>query len=79
VLFLKPSAQRVFFPFLAEHFPERLKQYESNYAADGYLHGRYPARIREMVERIRARVGIGARELEHAAIPAIEESQMYLF
>jgi DNA repair photolyase len=79
VLFLKPCAQRVFFPFLADKFPHYLKRYESSYAAGAYLKGKYPERIRELVNRIRARVGISAREMERVPLPEPADSQMLLF
>src|SRR5947209_531084 len=68
VLFLMPSAQRVFFPFLAQRFPEHLKRYEASYSAGAYLHGKYPDRIRGLVNAIRDRVGIPMRDL--ASMPA---------
>jgi DNA repair photolyase len=61
VLFLMPSAQRVFFPFVAEHYPDLLKRYERSYAEGAYLRGAYPERIRTMIRDIRATVGIGER------------------
>ena len=61
VLFLMPSAQRVFFPFVAQHFPDLFKRYERSYAEGAYLRGAYPERIRTLVNDIRAKVGIGAR------------------
>ena len=64
VLFLMPSAQRVFFPFLAEHFPEHLKRYERSYAAGAYLNGSYPERTRVLVNEIRERVGIRSRDAD---------------
>jgi DNA repair photolyase len=79
VLFLKPCAQRVFFPFLADKFPQYLKRYESSYAAGAYLKGKYPERIRELVRRIRARVGISTRDMESVALPQPADSQMLLF
>ncbi len=39
VVFLKPSAQRVFFPFLADKFPQHLRRYEANFAAGAFLKG----------------------------------------
>jgi DNA repair photolyase len=68
VLFLMPSAQRVFFPFLAQRFPEHLKRYEVSFKESAYLRGKYPERIRSLVESIRARVGIPLRDL--ASMPA---------
>jgi DNA repair photolyase len=79
VLFLKPCAQRVFFPFLSERFPEYLGRYEKSYAAGAYLKGKYPEGIRQLVERIRERVGIPSRDLEHAKPPELPDSQMLLF
>lgn len=63
VLFLMPAAQRVFFPFLAEKFPDLLKRYERSYAEGAYLTGTYPERIKQMVEDIRRRIGIPSRDL----------------
>jgi DNA repair photolyase len=79
VLFLMPSAQRVFFPFLAEKFPELLRRYEANYAAGAYLKGAYPKRIRAMVDGIRERVGIRSRGVEYLRTPEAAGSQMLLF
>lgn len=79
VLFLKPCSHRVFFPFLAEQFPQHLKRYEASYGADAYLKGKYPERIREIVARVRRRVGIEARGLELVEIPKPADSQMLLF
>ncbi len=62
VLFLMPAAQRTFFPFLAENFPQHLKRYQASFAEGAYLHGKYPERIRALVENIRERVGLPSRE-----------------
>jgi DNA repair photolyase len=79
VLFLKPCAQRVFFPFLAEKFPHQLRRYEVTYSNGAYLKGKYPERIRDIVGRIRARVGIPARDMA-AVVPApAPDAQMLLF
>lgn len=61
VLFLMPSAQRVFFPFVADHFPDLLKRYERSYAEGAYLKGVYPERIRILIDDIRAKVGLKPR------------------
>ncbi len=81
VLFLMPSAQRVFFPFLADEFPEHLKRYEASYAAGAYLKGGYPERIRSLVERIRTRVGIPLRDLAAMPVPMLQAQagQLSLF
>ncbi|HEX4771011.1 MAG TPA: radical SAM protein [Bryobacteraceae bacterium] len=81
VLFLMPCARRVFFPFLADRFPQLLKRYEASFAGGAYLHGKYPERIRGMVDSIRARVGISSRDL--ARMPLFQRQdvsdQMSLF
>jgi DNA repair photolyase len=61
LLFLMPSAQRVFFPFLADHFPDLLKRYEPSYAEGAYLKGAYSDRIRTLVNDIRAKMGLAGR------------------
>lgn len=79
VLFLKPCAQRVFFPFLAEKFPQHLRRYEASFAGGAFLRGAYPERIRGLVESIRERVGIPSRDLEDLILPEPADAQMMLF
>ena len=59
-LFLMPSAQRVFFPFLRDYFPHLARQYEQRYAHDAYLRGPYRDGLRERVRAIRERHGLAA-------------------
>lgn len=61
-LFLKPCAQRVFFPFLEQHFPHLVRRYRERYEQNAYLRGHYPQMIRERVEKIRLRHKLQARE-----------------
>jgi DNA repair photolyase len=61
-LFLKPCAQQVFFPFLAEHFPHLLRRYRERFEQNAYLKGHYPQMIAERLEKIRARHQLGRRE-----------------
>lgn len=79
VLFLKPCAQRVFFPFLADKFPDYLGRYQASFASSAYLRGKYPGRIRNLVARIRERVGIPARDLEPLLPAPPPDAQMVLF
>jgi len=79
VLFLKPAAQRVFFPFVAEKFPQHLGRYRASFAQGAYLKGPYPDRIRNLVNQIRTRVGIPSRDMERASLPKPPGSQMMLF
>jgi DNA repair photolyase len=79
VLFLKPTAQRVFFSFLSDKFPQHLAPYRRSYSAGAYLKGTYPERIREMVTDIRTRTGIPARDMDRMQLPQPPGSQMMLF
>jgi DNA repair photolyase len=56
VLFLKPSAQRVFFPFLREEYPNLLERYENHYRSGAFLKGEYPDYISRVVRTIRAEI-----------------------
>ena len=79
VLFLKPTAQRVFFPFVAEIFPEYLAHYQNSFSNNAFLRGAYPERMRQLVNEIRKRVGITSRDLERMKPPQPPGSQMALF
>ena len=61
-LFLKPCAQRVFFPFLGEHFPHLVRRYHERYETTAYLRGHYPEMIHERVQKIRSRHRMRDRE-----------------
>jgi DNA repair photolyase len=79
VLFLKPAAQRVFFPFLEQRFPEHLRRYEMNYRAGAYLRGEYPARIAQLVCRIRERTGLASRAIRYVQPGTPPHGQLSLF
>jgi DNA repair photolyase len=80
VVFLQPTAQRVFYPFLAEHFPEQLARYRRSFRDDAYLSGTYPEKMRALVEDIRSQVGLLARDIDMPPPPiAPEPAQMLLF
>jgi len=49
VLFLKPSAQQAFFPFLERHFPQHTKRYAVRFARSGFLDRTYQDRIAILV------------------------------
>ena len=78
-LFLKPSAQRVFFPYLQEEFPQHVKQYERLYGTGAYLRGAYPDLLRVRVDDVRSRVGIQRRDMDRVALPQPPGTQMQLF
>jgi DNA repair photolyase len=60
-LFLKPCSQRVFFPFLEQHFPHLLRRYRERFETSAYLKGHYPELIQERAQKIRARYRLVAR------------------
>jgi DNA repair photolyase len=62
VVFLKDCAQKAFFPFLEQHFPDLVRRYKERFERAAYLSGAYPDTIRERLERIRRRYGLGKRE-----------------
>jgi DNA repair photolyase len=78
VLFLKPSSQRVFFPFLEEQFPHLVARYRANYDHDAFIRGQYPQRIGRLVQEIRERVGLFARDVAELPPPG-EDDQLRLF
>jgi len=79
VLFLQPAAQKVFFPFLSDAFPQHLKRYQASFAGGPYLKGSYPERIRALVTNVRQRVGIPLRDMDRAVLPKPPGAQLMLF
>ena len=77
VLFLKPCSERVYMPFIAEHFPQHLGRYRRSYASGAFLQGAYPERIGALVRTIRERVGFKSRDLELTGKDT--DSQLRLF
>lgn len=74
-LFLKPCAQRVFFPFLEQHFPHLLRRYQERYQANAYLKGHYPEMIRERVQKVLSRHRFPS--LQPAEWPADEQMDLF--
>lgn len=58
VLFLQPSARRVFLPFVAQHFPALLRRYEERFEKEPYLRGPYLDSLRARLNTIRDRYGL---------------------
>ncbi|MFL6447819.1 MAG: SPL family radical SAM protein [Bryobacteraceae bacterium] len=56
VLFLKPSTQRVFFPFLREEYPKLVERYEKQYRSGAFLKGEYPDYVSRVVRTIRSEI-----------------------
>ena len=78
VLFLTPSSLQVFFPFLRDQFPHLLGRYQASYQHQSHLEGSYPERIRKMVDAIRQRTGLTARDTGEMPV-TVEENQLRLF
>ncbi len=66
VLFLMPSSQKQFLPFLAEKFPKLARQYREWYARTGYAPENYRRIIAERVENIRRKYSLGERPVTPA-------------
>jgi DNA repair photolyase len=79
VLFLKPSAKRVFFPFVKEVFPQHLSRYKASYSSRAFLTEEYSDRIRETIAAIRRQVQIGERDLQRTNPPVPAGAQLLLF
>src|SRR5690606_16811683 len=62
VLFLKPCAQRAFFPMLDEHFPHLVRRYRERYEkGSGFLRGPYVEAIKARMDRIREETDLNPR------------------
>jgi DNA repair photolyase len=59
-LFLMPSAQKQFFPFLQREFPALAERYRRRYLFNPYLRGDYDAWIRRRIGKVRAKYGLAA-------------------
>lgn len=60
-LFLMPSAQKQFFPFLERHFPLLIDRYRERYESGAYLRGEYPKRLSALVTRLREKHRLPSR------------------
>jgi DNA repair photolyase len=79
LLFLMPSAQKVFFPFLEEKFPHLIKRYRERFEKSPYLRGPYQEAIRERVRRIRERHGLSSSPADYQPELWAGEEQLELF
>jgi len=78
-LFLKPCSAAVFLPFLKEHFPKLVPEYEQRFKDRAFLPAAYRKRISELVANFRVKHGIrnDSRWTEKEERPA--DHQMSLF
>ncbi|MBI1787013.1 MAG: radical SAM protein [Acidobacteria bacterium] len=79
VVFLMPCAQKVFFPFLEEHFPHLVRRYRERFERSPYLRGPYLEMIQERVRRIRRRYRLAASPVDYQPEVAGEDAQLTLF
>ncbi len=74
VVFLMPSAQKKFFPFLEQKFPRLVKRYRKWFQRSAYAPESYRREISRLMGRLRARHGVPARwpdeEDDEARAPA---------
>ena len=78
ILFLMPSAQQQFFPFLDEQFPELAAAYRAEYGRNAYLRGEYADTLRERIRDARTEHGL-ASEPPSGGPPPPDEAQLSLF
>jgi DNA repair photolyase len=64
-LFLMPCAQKVFFPFLEEHFPDLAPRYREQYEKNAYLGPAYKEMLRARIQRIRDRYGLDSKHADY--------------
>jgi DNA repair photolyase len=79
VLFLKPCAQKAFFPFLEENFPHLVRRYRARYSGSAFLNGHYPEKIAERLREIRERYGLTHKPAGYKPEQWMAEPQMELF
>jgi DNA repair photolyase len=78
-LFLKPCSAAVFLPFLKEHFPELVPEYDKRFKDKAFLPAAYRKRISELFGKLRAKYEI-VRESRWEEKPALrKEEQLALF
>jgi DNA repair photolyase len=72
-LFLMPSAQKVFFPFLEREFPQLVDRYRDLYARSAYLGADYKGELSARVRRIRDRYGLVSGRVDYKPEVWVEE------
>ncbi len=77
LLFLMPSAQKQFQPFLEKAYPHLAEAYRKGFGADPYIRGPYKERVQARIQRVRERFGLASRPAP-AALPT-PNPQLELF
>ena len=78
-LFLKPCAQKAFFPMVEEHFPHLARKYHERYRDGAFLQGSYPEMIRKRIEDVRVRYNLTSRPAEYQPELESEPTQLMLW
>ena len=79
-LFLKPCSAAVFLPFLKEHFPQLVADYDRRFKERAFLPAAYRKRISELFARLRGKYGIRSEsrwQWQNDVVP--KDEQMKLF
>ena len=78
-LFLMPSAQKVFFPFLDEHFPQLAPRYRELYRRSAYLGRDYKDVLGARIRRVRDRYGLvsGPVDYQPELWPGDEQGELF--
>lgn len=79
VLFLKPCAQKAFYPFLEEQFPSLSRRYRERFNTGAFLKGSYPEKIAERMRETRNRFGLTEKPGGYEPEQWMGEPQMNLF
>ncbi|MBI2815885.1 MAG: radical SAM protein [Acidobacteria bacterium] len=79
VLFLMPSAQKAFFPFLEQRFPNLVERYQKLYARGAYAEAPYRARMEELARQLRLKYGLTGQHREYRAEAFAPSPQLQLF
>jgi DNA repair photolyase len=79
-LFLKPSSAAVFLPFLKEHFPHLVADYDKRFRDRAFLPAAYRKRVSELMAKLRAKYKIRSdSRWEWVVQPSETNQQMNLF
>jgi DNA repair photolyase len=79
-LFLKPCSAAVFLPFLQEHFPQLVSDYERRFKERAFLPAAYRKRISELIGKLRKKYGLDrATRWQWADKAVAQTEQMKLF
>jgi hypothetical protein len=78
-LFLMPSAQKIFLPFLERNFPKLAPSYRAMYAKSAHLDRSYKDQLRDRLRKIRDRYGLVSGPVEYRPELWQGEEQFELF